>query len=126
MDSTSPRRRYCHRLADPAARVDQENLGRIRGLDQNKNRDLKDEAMKAKRFYLYLFIILGHGMMAAGLAAAMAPTMFGTYNDAFMERRQAKKWKKMCEGSARYDAMSEAYVLRKPNPCDPTAKEWKP
>ena len=123
MDSTSPRRRYRHRLADPTARMDEEDLDRGRGLDQNQDRELN---MKAKRFYFYLFIILGWIMMATGLAAAMAPTMFGTYNEAFQERRQAKKWKKMCEGSARYDAMSEAYVLRKPNPCDPTAKEWKP
>lgn len=38
---------------------------------------------------------------------------FGRYGDAYYLRR----WKRMCAGSARYDAMREANDLGKPNPC---------
>ena len=33
------------------------------------------------------------------------------------------RWKVMCKGPARYEAMREAYELRKPDPCN-GAKQW--
>lgn len=44
---------------------------------------------------------------------------FGRYDDAYMRRR----WRRMCQGSARYQAMGEAYDARKPDPCS-NAKTW--
>lgn len=38
---------------------------------------------------------------------------FGRYSLKYYERR----WNKMCQGAARYDAMREAYDMRRPNPC---------
>lgn len=38
---------------------------------------------------------------------------FGRYGDQYYARR----WQRMCNGSARYDAMREAYDLGKRNPC---------
>ena len=38
---------------------------------------------------------------------------FGRYGDAYYQRR----WRRMCLGAARYDAMREADELGKPNPC---------
>lgn len=38
---------------------------------------------------------------------------FGRYSRAYYERR----WKRMCKGGARYDAMREAFEAGKPNPC---------
>lgn len=38
---------------------------------------------------------------------------FGKYNMAYYQRR----WKRMCAGSARYDAMREAYEMKKEQPC---------
>ena len=38
---------------------------------------------------------------------------FGTYSDEYYARR----WKRMCEGPARYDAMREANDRGKPMPC---------
>lgn len=46
--------------------------------------------------------------------------VFGTYSDAYLHRR----WVRMCRGPARYDAMREAYDMRKPDPCS-GAKEWR-
>jgi hypothetical protein len=38
---------------------------------------------------------------------------FGTYSDAYYERR----WARMCRGPMRYDAMREAFERGKQNPC---------
>ena len=50
-------------------------------------------------------------------ASAMGPTRFGTYSQAYLDRQQAKKWKDLCSGGGRYQAMSEAYDAGKPDPC---------
>jgi hypothetical protein len=46
-----------------------------------------------------------------------AQPMFGTYSQAYLDRRQAKRWKKLCKGGGRYQAMSEANSVGKPDPC---------
>jgi hypothetical protein len=38
---------------------------------------------------------------------------FGTYSDEYYARR----WRRMCDGPARYDAMREAADRGRPNPC---------
>lgn len=38
---------------------------------------------------------------------------FGTYSQQYLERR----WRRMCSGPARYDAMREAYERGLPQPC---------
>jgi len=43
---------------------------------------------------------------------------FGTYSQAYLDRQQAKRWKQLCKGGGRYQAMSEAYEARKPDPCN--------
>jgi hypothetical protein len=43
---------------------------------------------------------------------------FGTYSKAYLDRQQAKRWKQLCKGGGRYQAMSEAYEARKPDPCN--------
>lgn len=63
-------------------------------------------------------------LLTCSPAFAMAPTQFGTYSQAYLDRQQLKKWKEMCKGGARYQAMSEAYDVRKPDPCS-GAKEWR-
>lgn len=40
-------------------------------------------------------------------------TKFGRYGDAYYQRR----WARMCKGSARYEAMREAWDLGKRQPC---------
>lgn len=35
----------------------------------------------------------------------------------------AGRWREMCKGAARYEAMREAYELRKPDPCN-GGKVW--
>ncbi len=45
------------------------------------------------------------------------PSVFGTYSQAYKDRWQAKKWKRLCKGGGRYQAMGEAYEAGKPNPC---------
>lgn len=63
--------------------------------------------------------------LAAFLVAAVFPAwgywpaQFGTYTDKYYE----KKWKKLCKGAGRYDAMREAYERGKPDPCS-GAKTW--
>jgi len=47
--------------------------------------------------------------------------MFGTYSQKYLDRQQAKRWKELCKGGGRYQAMSEAYEAGKPDPC--SAKE---
>lgn len=49
---------------------------------------------------------------------------FGTYSKAYLDRQQLKKWKELCKGAGRYQAMGEAYNAGKPDPCNPRAKEW--
>lgn len=39
--------------------------------------------------------------------------MFGTYREHYLQRR----WRNMCKGPARYDAMREAMEIGRPNPC---------
>ena len=50
-----------------------------------------------------------------GSAVCDSPTLgkFGTYSLKYYERR----WKRMCQTSARYDAMREAYEMGRPQPC---------
>jgi len=45
------------------------------------------------------------------------PAGFGTYSKAYTERAQARRWKDLCKGGGRYQAMSEAYEAGKPDPC---------
>ena len=40
-----------------------------------------------------------------------------------MDAINAGRWREMCKGPARYDAMREAYELRMPDPCN-GAKKW--
>lgn len=40
-------------------------------------------------------------------------TRFGIYSDAYYARR----WRRMCAGAARYDAMREANDMGRGNPC---------
>ena len=56
--------------------------------------------------------------------------LFGTYSDKYLARKRAKQDERRdlrrdprCEGSARYDAMREAYDRMRPNPCD-GSKVW--
>lgn len=51
--------------------------------------------------------------------------IFGTYSKAYLDRQQLKKWKDLCKGGGRYQAMAEAYEARKPDPCNPKAREWQ-
>jgi hypothetical protein len=53
--------------------------------------------------------------LACTSASAASLGRFGTYSTVYIEKR----WAKMCEGSARYQAMWEAHDLSKPNPCAP-------
>lgn len=43
--------------------------------------------------------------------------VFGTYSQKYLDRSQAKRWKELCKGGGRYQAMSEAYEAGKPYPC---------
>jgi hypothetical protein len=43
--------------------------------------------------------------------------VFGTFSKAYLDRQQLKKWKQLCKGGGRYQAMSEAYSAGKPDPC---------
>jgi len=62
------------------------------------------------------------------LIAGSQPS-FGTYSDKYLARKKAKDERRdlrrdpRCDGSARYDAMREAYDRMKPNPCD-GSKVW--
>lgn len=59
-------------------------------------------------------------MLIASPAAAYQPgqqPMFGTYSKAHLDRQQVKRWRELCRGAGRYQAMSEAYAASKPNPC---------
>jgi len=47
-----------------------------------------------------------------------AQPMFGTYSRAYLDSQQAKRWKELCKGGGRYQAMSEAYEAGKPDPCN--------
>ena len=49
--------------------------------------------------------------------------VFGTYSKAYQDRQQAKRWRALCKGAGRYQAMSEAYEAGKPDPCN-AAREW--
>jgi hypothetical protein len=40
-----------------------------------------------------------------------------------MDAVNAGRWKQMCKGAARYDAMREAYELKRPDPCN-GGKKW--
>ena len=40
------------------------------------------------------------------------------------ERWLRMRWKELCKGGGRYEAMGEAYDMGRPNPCS-GAKEWK-
>ena len=42
---------------------------------------------------------------------------FGTFSQAYLDRQQAKRWKELCKGGGRYQAMIEAYSVSKPDPC---------
>lgn len=81
---------------------------------------------------MLLIVIIFTMALMAGTKAADLPIQpdrpesndlnrFGRYSDAYYQRR----WKRMCKGGGRYVAMSEAYDGRKPDPCQPGAKEWR-
>lgn len=42
---------------------------------------------------------------------------FGVFSQAYLDRQKAKRWKLMCKGGGRYQAMSEARTAGKPDPC---------
>jgi len=44
--------------------------------------------------------------------------IFGTYSQKYLDKQQAKRWKLLCKGGGRYQAMSEAYQAGKPDPCN--------
>lgn len=48
-----------------------------------------------------------------GLLPPTITNSFGTYTPAYYKRR----WKTLCKGGGRYQAMSEAYGLGMPDPC---------
>jgi hypothetical protein len=50
---------------------------------------------------------------------------FGTYTRAYADRQQAKRWRELCKGGGRYQAMGEAYEAGKPDPCNRPALETK-
>ena len=50
-------------------------------------------------------------------AFSMGSTQFGTYTQAYLDRKDAKRWKELCKGGGRYQAMAEAYDKGKPSPC---------
>lgn len=64
------------------------------------------------------------GVLGTRYVFAMGSTQFGTYSQAYLDRQQIKKWKILCKGGGRYQAMAEAYNAGKPDPCNPAAKEW--
>lgn len=47
---------------------------------------------------------------------------FGTYTQRYLDRQQLRRWQELCRGGGRYQAMSEAYDLGKPNPCNRNPK----
>ncbi len=51
------------------------------------------------------------------------PEIFGSYSQAYKDRWQLKKWRAMCKTGARYQAMSEAYNVGKPDPCNAVVKQ---
>ena len=53
-----------------------------------------------------------------GRAYGMGSTKFGTYTKAYEDKQDLKRWKKLCEGGGRYQAMAEAYDKHKPDPCN--------
>lgn len=53
-----------------------------------------------------------------------AQPVFGNYSKSYQDRQRLKRWKELCKGAGRYQAMSEAYAARKPDPCNANAKEW--
>lgn len=40
------------------------------------------------------------------------------------EKWLQKRWRELCKGGGRYQAMGEAYEMGRPDPCN-GAKEWK-
>lgn len=54
--------------------------------------------------------------ITCGAARCDSPELgrFGAYSLKYYERR----WKRMCQGSARYAAMREAYEMGRPQPCN--------
>lgn len=63
-----------------------------------------------------IIVLLGSPAFADAYRPNQQP-MFGTYSQAYLERAQAKRWRELCKGAGRYQAMSEAYEAGKPDPC---------
>jgi hypothetical protein len=57
--------------------------------------------------------VLSFQARAADVYRPNQQPMFGTYSQAYLERQQAKRWKELCKGGGRYQAMSEAYEAGK-------------
>lgn len=64
-----------------------------------------------------MFFLLGQCTQAHSYTPYAQP-MFGTYSKAYLDRQQVKRWKELCKGGGRYQAMSEAYEAGKPDPCN--------
>ena len=93
------------------------------------------EALRSSRPGLFLRVMLWTAfgaLMVISLHFAQAadyragePAIFGSYSKAYQDRAQLKRWRELCRGGGRYLAMAEAYDARKPDPCQPGAKEWR-
>jgi len=68
------------------------------------------------RLSLLLLLASAGAAEASGYRPGEGPS-FGTYTRAYVDRQQAKRWRDLCKGGGRYQAMSEAYEAGKPNPC---------
>lgn len=78
-----------------------------------------------RRIFAFLAaMLLMQALMDSRKALSMGSTQFGTYSQAHIDQQQSKKWKELCRGAGRYQAMREAYDAGKPDPCNPKAKEW--
>jgi hypothetical protein len=66
-------------------------------------------------------IILCACVLVSTQAQAYIPnntSSFGVYSKAYTDRQQAKRWRWLCRGAGRYQAMSEAYEAGKRDPCN--------
>jgi hypothetical protein len=69
------------------------------------------------RLSLLLLLASAGAAEASGYRPGENPS-FGVYSRAYVDRQQAKRWRELCKGGGRYQAMSEAYEAGKPDPCN--------
>jgi len=77
-------------------------------------------------YLLSLLLLLGSAWAAE--ASTYRPgegPSFGAYSQAYVDRQQARRWRELCKGGGRYQAMSEAYEAGKPDPCNHIAPVTK-